>query len=173
MTHTGENTLFLVWSEKCNKYMSSWVRWRKRTEQNYANGHRVQCFLSCGSSQLQQLLLSMDMDPWAVLIEHSGHCCRGIIPFTKFTVIAAVWTSAEETWFKAEPESRTEELVEHILSDLLGVDDNSGGMRGFSSHRTCAWISRAAQVNILSCTSYHNGHTWKVHVREASKTNFR
>ena len=33
------------------------------------------------------------------------------------------------------------------------------------SHRTCAWISRAAQVNILSCTSYHNGHTWKVHVR--------
>ena len=59
MTHTGENTLFLVWSEKCNKYMSSWVRWRNRTEQNNANGHRVQCFLSCGSSQLQQLLPSM------------------------------------------------------------------------------------------------------------------
>ena len=62
MTHTGENTLFLVWSEKCNKYMSSWVRWRKRTEQNYANGHRVQCFFVLWvftAAAVQQLLPSM------------------------------------------------------------------------------------------------------------------
>ena len=58
------------------------------------------------------------------------HSRQGIL--TTFTVIAAVWSSAEETWFKAEPEPRTEVLVEHILSDLLGVDDNVGGMRGFS-----------------------------------------
>ena len=62
MTHTGENTLFLVWSEKCNKYMSSWVRWRNRTEQNNANGHRVQCFFVLWvftAAAVQQLLPSM------------------------------------------------------------------------------------------------------------------